>query len=464
MLIACTAQEMPDTVRENAPLRFNVSAASKAAFTAGLDSLFWRFGDRIGIHAERDGLNVGVNYPYSVSSDGASAGLTALTSAWQYGSSDAAACTFYAYYPFAGTAGEGNRFVVPASISSSQRQKAAGDASHLGEYLLMKSAPATADENGAVNLRFRNLCAVAEIKLKAEGGCNRRVTSAVLKASAPVAFDKGSLLVQASPDGSESPLQINEAADSVTLELATPLTLSAEAQSIYFCLLPGSHEASSLKLRLIADDGCEALLDLGTAVDFKANGIYRKSVGVTNQDFGDAVPVRYVWKPVVKASDVTAGEYLISYYHLHEGKIFMLPNTPVTRNPVPAEMNAVAPVDGAGNVTEVQDGYSWEFAEVTGGWQISCKVSGNTNILGACDQAQGVAISADGSGYYASSKTYGTVWTVSDLARQWMEMSVSVTTRKLMPYPVDEAYQWRMTGESNTGGFVFYKKTAVYDN
>ena len=142
----------------------------------------------------------------------------------------------------------------------------------------------------------------------------------------------------------------------------------------------------------------------------------------------------------------------------------MLPNTPVTRNPVPAEMNAVAPVDGAGNVTEVQDGYSWEFAEVTGGWQISCKVSGNTNILGACDQAQGVAISADGSGYYAPGKTYGTVWTVNDLASQWMEMSVSVTTRKLMPYLVGDAYQWRMTGESNTGGFVFYKKTAVYDN
>lgn len=457
VLLCGACQSSPVWEDGSAPLRFTAGEPTRTAFSADLTSLAWTEGDRLGIFASGVSDSQGVNYPYEVrSAEGGSAKLSAASSQWQYTYDMASGSTFTAYYPFAGTAGEGNRFVVPVSVSSRQVQKAAGDHSHLSSYMVLKSAPATASEaSGTVNLHFRNLTAVVEIEVKAGASNSFRISSAVLAADAPLSFDRGNLLLDGIPSDDGSSFQINDSQDTVALSLATPFALEATGSRLYFTVVPGAHAASSVKLRLYTENGymCETTIPEG--VTFEGNGVYRKSVTVDPSDFvPSGGPSGYTWKEVSSAVEISEGEYIISYnfsYGDHSGE-FLLPCTPVDRNPIPSELSSAIFTNPAG--------YVWTLTGVTGGWNISYYSGDTRYYLAGCDKAQGMAVSSDGKGYYSPDEAYGTVWTFTGTSD--MQLSTSTSSRRAMPW-IDPSngldhFEWRMA-KSDTGGFVLYKKT-----
>ena len=457
ILLLGSCQEAHQADESVVPISFVAGEVTKTAFSEDLGSLFWTEGDRMGIFASREDVSTGVNYPYEVNKvNGAGARLAALSSQWQYSYDVAFGSTFTAYYPYAGSAGEGNRFVVPVSVPSKQVQKAAGDRSHLSSYMVLKSAPATASEgSGEVNLHFRNLTAMVELEVKATASSRFKISSAILLAKSPVSFDRGNLLLEGSSADDGSSFQINDAQDSVELSLSTPFALGVSGSKLYYTLIPGTHAAGSVSLRLETEDGYVSETVIPDGVTFEGNGVYRKTVTVDPSAFvpqGGSSAIS--WKEITSASDITEGDYIISYdfsYGDYSG-VFLLPCTPTDKNPVPVEMSSGVFVN--------PEGYVWTLSSVTGGWNISFYSGDTRYYLAGCDKAQGLAVSADGNGAYSPDVTYGTVWSFSGTSD--MQLSNGVTSRRAMPW-IDPAngldhYEWRMA-KSDSGRFILYKKT-----
>lgn len=451
-------------------VQFSVGGRVRAAFSDDFSQLNWSEGDRVGIYAVKGSDAIGLNYPYSAQDvDGPSAGLAAVSSQWQYSYSATAGASFYAYAPFSGTAGDGNRFVVPVSIPSVQAQETAGDASHLAEYMILKSRPATIGaDGGTVNLAFRNLTACVQLKLKSTSPCSFNIARVVLKGDAPLSFDRGNMLLEASPSDDASVFQVNDPADSVALNIKEPFRLETSAKSVYLTLMPGSHAAGSLKLELYTDNGYMAVAEIPSAVGFAGNGVYEREISVAPSAFkrtDGVVEDVYVWKPVTVASEVGEGDYFITFNYNYSGTkgVFALPCTPVTANPLPAPVSGLnLEFDSEARLLQAPDGYVWNISKVDGGWTISYTAEDLTYTLIACDQAQGLAISSDGTGKYSSTKTYSSVWKFSDLAGYGMQMAVGISTRRAVPW-IDPAngldhFEWRMA-KADAGGYVFYKKT-----
>ena len=457
ILLLGSCQEAHQADESVVPISFVAGEVTKTAFSDDLGSLFWTEGDRVGIFASREDVSAGVNYPYEVNKvNGAGARLAAVSSQWQYSYDVASGSTFTAYYPYAGSAGEGNRFVVPVSVPSKQVQKAAGDRSHLASYIVLKSAPATASEgSGEVNLHFRNLTAMVELEVKATASNRFKISSAILLAKSPVSFDRGNLLLEGSSEDGGSSFQINDAQDSVELSLSTPFALEVSGSKLYYTLIPGTHASGSVSLRLETEDGYVSETVIPGGVTFEGNGVYRKTVTVDPSAFvpkGGSSAIS--WKEITSADDITEGEYIISYdfsYGDYSG-VFLLPCTPTDKNPVPVEMSS--------GVFGNPEGYVWTLTGVTGGWNISFYSGDTRYYLAGCDKAQGLAVSADGNGAYSPDVTYGTVWSFSGTSD--MQLSNGVTSRRAMPW-IDPAngldhYEWRMA-KSDSGRFILYKKT-----
>ena len=458
----------------DAPVVFSAGPGegfTRAAFSDDLTTLSWVRGDRMGIFAAEGSEPLGLNYPYEATSiAGATATLSAVSSQWQYARGSVAGCTFRAYAPFSGTPGEGNSFVVPVSVPSRQEQAAAGDVAHLSDYMILKSFPAAADAaTGTVNLRFRNLIAVLEVDLKASAASGFRIAAAQLSASAPLAFDKGNMLLEGDPDDTGGSFQINESRDTVDLALGTAFPLTAAGGKLYFTLIPGAHAAASLKLRLLTDNDYAAEVVIPDALTFAGNGVYHKSVTVNPSDFKPASGggETWLWKKITTAAEITAGDYVVSFEYDYNSTAgtFLLPCTAVDRNPLPTDAATLSlGYDASGNLLSAPAGYVWKVAAATGGWTISYMDGTSEYKLSGCDQAQGIAISADGGGYYTGTKTYSTVWQFTDESTGIQLINSVASTRKAVPW-IDPAngldhFEWRMA-KALVGGYVLYKKTLV---
>lgn len=465
-ILSCSLEKESAPAAAPEALRFTAAYTSRTAFSQDLSAISWENGDRVGIYATKGADAIGINYPYSITGiDGATGELSAVSSSCQYGSVESAGATFCAYYPFAGTAGEGNRFVVPVQLPASQEQAAAGDVSHLSDYMILMAGPVSlTGGSAAVNLPFRNMLAVAAIDIKASAANSRNISSVVLKASAPLAFARGNMLLD---PGDAAPFTINDASDSVVLNLETPFRLSTEGSRVYFTLTPGSHAAGSIKLKLLTDNGYAAEVAIPEGVNFESNGVYSKTLSVDPASFkkvqeGGEV---YIWKPVTAASSVKAGECILAYHYDYGGTVkdFVLPGTAADKNPLPVVLTSLGwSFDDNDNITSEPDElYVWKLTAVDGGWNITH----GDNILCGCDQAQGLAISTDGSGAYSSTKTYSSVWSFTDKENFGMQLGLpgTITTRRAMPY-YDSAsmtqFEWRLA-KSDTGGYVLYYKTLV---
>lgn len=465
--LSCGRESLPPSQSTDEAVVFTAGAISRAAFSDDLLSLSWSRGDRIGIFAIKGTEPVGLNYPYeAVDANGASAGLSALSSQWQYALASVQGCTFYAYAPFSGIAGEGNEFVIPAQVPSRQVQTSAGSVEHLASYMILKSFPAEPSETDAsVNLRFRHLTSVVELQVKSSKSSGFKIASAILEAGAPLAFDRGNMLVEASPDEA-SVIQVNDAQDTVALSISEPFQLSTAGSKLYYTLMPGAHAAGSLKLRLITTDGRTATVTIPGAVNFESNGVYRKSVTVDPSSFSapSGEDGSYVWKKINASGNVTAGKYVISFAYNYNSVsgTFLLPCSPVNRNPLPADISDMnLSFNSEGDLESAPDGYVWDVTAVDGGWRVSYTSGGDLYLLSGSDTAQGVAISTSGKGDY--DKTYSTVWTFSDSA-SGIQMTVPVSTRKSMPWydPANglDHFEWRMT-KADAGAYILYKKTEI---
>ena len=465
--LSCSRESLPLPQSTDGAVVFTAGAISRATFSDDLLSLSWSRGDRIGIYSVKGTATTGLNYPYeAVDAQGASAGLAAVSSQWQYALASVAGCTFYAYAPFSGTPGEGNGFVIPAQVPSRQTQASAGSVEHLSSYMVLKSYPAVPSETDAsVNLRFRNLTAVAEIQVKSSAASSLKIASAVLVAGAPLAFDRGNMALDGSPDDA-SVFQVNDAQDTVALSISEPFQLSTAGSKLYYTLIPGSHAAGSLALRLITTDGRTATVAIPEAVNFESNGVYRKSVTVNPSAFSAASGEggSFVWKKITGASGVSAGKYVISFaYNRNDvSKTLLLPCTPVGKNPLPADISGMElSFTSEGDLSAAPDGYVWDIEAVTGGWNVSYSDGNTVYMLSACDKAQGVAISSTGKGDY--SNEYSTVWTFSE-GTSGIKMTVPVSaTRNCTPWydpPSLDHFEWRMA-TAEAGAYILYKKTEL---
>ena len=447
------------------PIKFSIAAPTRAAFSDDLSTLSWTDGEKLGIYASNSTGNVGLNYPYSVHIGAASATIAAESSQWQYSYSQSTGCTFYAYAPFTGSPGEGNRFVVPISVPSLQEQSAPGSVEHLSRYAVLKSYPATM-ENDAVSLHFRNLTSVVKFTVKASSSISHKVSKAVLKSASPLSFDRGNLVVEAEPTSDGTAFQINDPVDSVMLSLRESFALGTSGKDLLFTVIPGAHATGSMSLQLITEDGWYCDVPISGAVNFAGNGVYEKTVTVNPSDFRKMDGVAsWKWVPVSAAASIAEGEYMLSFrydYDSVKGQ-YLLPATPVARNPIPVTLGDAGLVpDSDGNLNDAPSGYIWTLTPVSGGWKVGYKDAGTEYVLSGCDSAQGVAVSTDGKGD-VSGKTYSSVWTFSDDTDGYgMQMNVSVSTRHLTPWYVTDHFEWRMTGASSkVGGFVLYKKTEI---
>ena len=466
--LSCSRESLPSG--SGRPLEFTAGGApvTSAVFSDDLLSLSWSRGDRIGIFAARGSESAGLNYPYEAADiRGASASMAAVSSQWQYSLASSAGCTFYAYYPFSGVAGEGNRFSIPAAVPSVQVQAAAGSVEHLSSYMLLKSYPALPSEvNASVNLRFRNLTAALELQVKSSAASSFKIASAVLEAESPLAFDRGSLVPERSPDDSRV-FQINDAQDTVKLSVTAPFQLSTSGGKLYYTVIPGSHAAGTLRLRLITTDGRTAAVSIPGAVNFEANGVYRKSITVDPSAFSapSGGGGSYIWKKIISPAGVTAGQYVISFAYNYNSVsgTYLLPCSPVDRNPLPADISGMGlSFTSEGDLSAAPEGYVWSIAAAEGGWTVSYSDGNAVYLLSGCDTAQGVAISSSGKG--DSGKTYSTVWTFSD-SGSGIQMTVPVSAnRKSTPWydPANglDHFEWRMT-KADAGAYILYKKTAL---
>ena len=466
--LSCGRESLPHSQNGDGAVVFTAGALSRAAFSDDLLSLSWVRGDRIGIYSVKGSEAVGLNYPYEASeAQGASAGLAAVSTQWQYTLASVPGCTYYAYAPFSGTPGEGNAFVIPAQVPSRQVQASAGSVEHLSSYVLLKSYPAVPSETDAsVNLRFRNLTAAAEIHVKSSAASGLKIASAVLAAEAPLAFDRGNMVLEGSPDDA-SVLQVNDAQDTVDLSISEPFQLSTAGSKLYFTLIPGAHAAGSMSLRLVTTDGRTATVAIPEAVNFESNGVYRKSVTVNPSAFSSPSGEggSYIWKKITASAGVSAGKYVIGFaYNRNDvSKTLLLPCTPVGKNPLPADISGMElSFTSEGDLSAAPDGYVWDIEAVGGGWKVSYSDGSTVYMLAACDKAQGVAISSNGKGDY--SNEYSTVWTFSDSA-SGIQMTVPVSaTRNCTPWYDPAAgldhFEWRMA-TAEAGAYILFKKTAI---
>lgn len=376
------------------PLQFCVEVASddasRTVFTNGEDGLkvSWSNDDKVGISATKEGKDVGVNYPYQIipsgDDEGTSAQLKPELSNYQYFCSDVEGCTFRAYYPFAGVVNRPWDGVV--ALPSQQAQAAANSAEHLGGYSFMKSLPYTVSEGESqINLQFYNIYSIVAVRLKllTETIAPMPIKQISLTSSkgAALAFDAATvdMLSTYEQDKTTAPLTITTPSDHIDMTLASPMTLSADGQTVYFMVAPGTHEAGSLKLHMETNNAFAVDVTLEGGVTFEPNKVYTKEVALNAEDF---------YFNGLKPGDLKPeDEIVITFTMLREnvaasGKTFVLPNTPTTTRPRATEISKGGIELPLGSDLEgaVRDVYKWSVVAQGNNTYHICHTADNGTI------------------------------------------------------------------------------------
>lgn len=436
--------------------------------------LVWNENDQIGIYATRNGRVIGQNYPYSAipSVFGSGARLQFSSSAYQFRWQDSGEYVFNAYYPFSGVPDNGNDYAVPAEIKTLQNQVAAGDASSLGKYILMKAQTSVTDKQGQVNLDFRSLVSIVELKIKLSGSSAalRNINAVVMSAGDALSASTAHILVNTSEDfgAGLDPLVLNQTVDSVEVDIETPYQMTAyKAGSIYMVVAPGHHPAGSIRVKAVTVDNRECEVTVPAGVDFEANCIYSRTVEFDNSSF---VPSgrpysgpSYRYVPVSSLDALRLGSVIPTYYIPSLDRHCLLTCAPVNRSAPATSLEEIgAGFDEFGNITYMpSEGFVWNLGKDGDCYTLTFISGGQTYQLIGCDQTQGAAISTNLSGY-SSYSGYTNTWRAVETAEGLQFMTTASTSRYLYPYYDPDASvpiivpTWRQAKTLQGGHFVFY--------
>lgn len=438
----------------------------------------WKENDQIGIYATKDGKVMGQNYSYTAipAVIGTGARLQASSSAYQFRWQDAGEYMFNAYYPFSGVPDNGNDYAVPAEVKTIQVQKSADDASNIGKYLLMKARTTVTDEQGLVNLDFRNLVSIVELKLKLSGSSSAaRNINAVVMSGKAVSASTAHILVNTSEEfgANLDPLVLNQTVDSTEVDLETPFKMTATATgSIFLVVAPGHHEAGSIKVKVVSVDNQECEVSVPSAVDFEANGIYSKTLEFDNSSFVKSgrpyAGPSYRYVPVSSLENLRLGSVIPTYFVPELGWHCLLTCAPSNRSAQATSLEEIgAGFDEAGNVTYMPgEGFTWNLGKDGDNYTFTFLSGGQTYQLIGCDQTQGAAVSTNLSGY-SSYSGYTNTWRAVETAEGLQFMTTASSSRYLYPYYDPDASvpitipSWRLPKTLQGGHFVFYYREEV---
>lgn len=195
-----------------------------------------------------------------------------------------------AYYPATNNASPNN---VGITLPTSQTQAKAGDHSHIGDLMVMKTERMTwkagEEKPARVGLKFRNVYSIIELTLKSnESGkqiskveINSASTALTFSASSSVNFFTTFEEDDANGLKTASGATPSKGVKSVNTTLTEPAALTAEGAEIYFVVLPGEHANGDLTITTHFTDGTSIDQKMGS-IKFEMNKVYRPTLELEN--------------------------------------------------------------------------------------------------------------------------------------------------------------------------------------
>jgi len=196
--------------------------------------------DKVGVYCpEAQNENGRENIPYTASSTAFSSAFSGAMT-WGTGTHD-----FYAYYPYAGTAGSPAATVVPISLSDAQTQSAGNSSSHLSALDFLVATPVSKAPGGAgvatsVNLRYNHLFTVLEFQIKGSGTLK---SVKLTVPTNPIAFSGGTIDITQAPvsETAYTLASLTGTATQCVVMLTNAAALSTTtATTVYMVINPGT--------------------------------------------------------------------------------------------------------------------------------------------------------------------------------------------------------------------------------
>ncbi len=193
---------------------------------------------------------------------------------------EATAYTYTSVYPYVDAA---DPAAATITLAQAQRQSAAGDHGHVGDYMAMKaeSVARAAGDDQPVSLRYHNIYSVLKLTLTSAEA--KHITHVTLEATdAPLAIKSATIdLTSAIGEGySQIPVTVGEGLNSVDLFIAEPAALSADGVTVFVVVATGTHASESITLTAHSLDNCKATTKISGGITFNSGKCYRKSIAL----------------------------------------------------------------------------------------------------------------------------------------------------------------------------------------
>jgi hypothetical protein len=211
--------------------------------------------DKVGIYSAEARTTSGgaiaiVNAQFSAAASGPSSAFTGEMY-WGAASTDH---TFYAYYPYSGSAGSPDATVVPVSLATAQTQSIKNNSNHIGaqtgalDFMIATPVTVTSSSNitanplssNPVNLRYNHLFTIIEFQIKGSGP----LAKVRLSGSNTLAFSGGTISIEQTPPATgaayifASPGTTQTQVE-VTLTSPATLTVTETETKVYMIINPG---------------------------------------------------------------------------------------------------------------------------------------------------------------------------------------------------------------------------------
>ena len=280
-------------------IEFYVGNANRTTYFEDGLGIHWKAGDKISVR-RFDASNASdyrQRANFTVDNSGASSTLTQVpqtNTGWHDISWLEDQDTYIsAFYP---ATNNGSIQSVAISLPSAQTQAAAGDHSHIGGLMVMKTEPMkfSAPYPSSVGLEFRNMYSIIELTLK--GTQSRDISYVSLSSKTTGLTINGSVNADLYTSFEEDDangikgLSASNTLTNVTTTLTEPAALTAEGVKVYFVVLPGAHESGDITVMVRALNGSTATVTMDK-VTFKANNVYRPVVNLTFDELEENVTV-----------------------------------------------------------------------------------------------------------------------------------------------------------------------------
>ena len=208
-----------------------------------------------------------------------------------------------AYYPATNNAGMNS---IEITLPNTQTQVAAGDHSHIGDLMWMKSEPqvfAVDNHPSKVELKFKNLYSVIELTLTSTAA-NKKVSKIdIVSSTNPLTISgKGLINMNTSfADDAVNGLAFNTSKTTFTnncsLTLDEPALLDADGEKFYLVVLPGNHAAGELTIITTCEDGSVVETPMGE-INFEINKVYRPVLALNNFETKTIADIKHIFSDI----------------------------------------------------------------------------------------------------------------------------------------------------------------------